>query len=189
MHMDEIKIIIWIVIGLVYLFARKKKAQPTPTARWPSEASEEYDAPEPTKPTTFDELLREIQGVKRQESTPQPTPSTEFSDRPAARREIEQEIFEDDAEVGKKQLEDTQYDYRQHDRVYDLYENAKSQAFLRPSLEETLKIDDTIVRFDQFKGYELETKRNKAAEFFKELKDPQGFRKAFILSEILKKRF
>ncbi len=176
--MDELKIIVWIVIGLIYLFARRKKpAQPPVEAR-----GEEQDIPETAKPMSFEELLQEIQGMKKEEVQPLPAKAI---DRPPVKRDWEY----NGSTEGRNPVEDTQYDYREHDKIYDVYEDARKQAFLRPSLEETSKLSDTIVRFKQFKEYENEGKRNLAGEFFKELKEPQGFRKAFIMSEILKKRF
>jgi hypothetical protein len=114
-------------------------------------------------------LLDEIQGSKQLKPQPQMMPS-----------ELKQE---------RKILEDTDYDYRKHDDIYDIYENAKKEAFLRPSLEETLKLEDTIVRFNPFKGYQREESRNLAAELAKEIQNPTGFKKAFIMSEILQRRF
>jgi hypothetical protein len=183
--MDELKIIFWIVIGLVYLFARRKKAQPQVEDRTTGRRVED-EGPEPARPVTFEELLQEIQGMKKKE-VPPPTISPVPVNRAPANQEWEQEY--DDEPKGKKQLEDTQYDYRDHDKIYDVYEKAKEQAFFRPSLEETVKLEDTIVRFKQFKTYEMDKRQILGEEFFKELKDPHGFKKAFIMSEILKKRF
>ena len=183
--MDELKIIFWIVIGLVYLFARRrKKPQEFPAEQRSPESEEERRIPEPTKPLSFEELLSEIQGMKKEETVAEPSPGDSGSGT-RSRRE-----WQYAGEVGeKKTLEGAAYDYREHDKIYQVYEDAKSLAFHRPSLEETVKLQDTIVRFKQFKVYETGTKRNLAAEYFKELKEPQGFKKALILSEILRKRF
>lgn len=176
--MDELKIIFWIIIGLVYLFARRKKPVEPPSERRRVDSDEAQDVPETARPMSFEDLLQEIQGMKKKEEVrPEPVESVDRSWE-----------YTEPAE-GKKQLEDTQYDYREHDKIYDVYEEARKQAFLRPSLEETSKLEDTIVRFKQFKVYQTESKRNLSEGFFRELKEPQGFKKAFIMSEILKKRF
>lgn len=180
----EIKVIIWIILGLIYLFARRKK---TPVASRPAQPSQDRDENESTeggRPQTFEELLREIEGVKR----PEPEPAT--FDLPPAQREKEKELttYDYDAPAGKKQLEDTYYDYRDHDKIYEVYEEAKKQAFYRPSLEETVRLTDTIVRFEP-KKYNVEQRQNKATEFLNELKNPKSFRKAFLLSEVLKPKF
>ena len=70
-----------------------------------------------------------------------------------------------------------------------MYEEGKKQAFLRPSLEETMKLEDTIVKFEKFKVFEEEEKQNVLAEYVRDLEDPEGFKKAFVLSEVLQRRF
>ena len=97
--------------------------------------------------------------------------------------------YDDALEDEAKSLEKTDYTYPQPSKANDIYEKAKQEAFYRPSLEETLKLSDTVVRFGQFKGYEREDRISPAAEFAKEIKDPSSFKKAFIMSEILKRRF
>lgn len=177
--MDELKIIFWIIIGLVYLFARRKKpAGPLPERRR-EEMDEAQDAPETAKPMTFEDLLEEIQGMKKKETEVKPEPI----------ESVDRDWEYTEPSEAKKQLEDAQYDYREHDKIYEVYEEARKQAFLRPSLEETSKLEDTIVRFKQFKVYQTENRRNLSEEFFRELKEPQGFKKAFVMSEILKRRF
>ncbi len=188
--MDELKILFWIVIALVYLFARKKKKPAPPTSSQPAD-SEEYETQAPTsnKPMTFEDLLREIEGSKKPERNPLPVPKP-FVQEPV---KPEWQPYNYDEEVIKekkqKPLEDTNYDYRKHDKIYEEYDNATKYAFLRPSLEETMKIEDTIVRFNQFKGYQTETKSRFRDDLLRELKNPQSFRKAFILSEILQRKF
>lgn len=182
--MDELKIIFWIIIGLVYLLSRRKKSQPPPVPQRPAESHGGYEPPAPPKASTFEELLREIEGMKK--PGPQPAPSY---NRPPAKRESDYVDYDDNLEDEKKVLEDSKYDYHNQDKIYDVYEEAKKQAFVRPSLEETVKLEDTIVRFKQFKGYQTETRKNLVEDYLKELKDPAGFKKAFIMSEILKKRF
>ena len=178
--MDEVKIIIWIVIGLVYLFSRrKKKPVPSDPSRTP-ESDHDVDTPAP-QPVSFEELLREIQGMKKPAAPPKPIP--EVANEKKAWEPYPYKVEE------RKQLEDANYDYRDNDKIYEIYDNATKQAFNRPSLEETVKLKDTIVRFNQFKEYETNTNLSLVEEYVKELKDPKGFKKAFIMSEILQRRF
>ncbi len=178
--MDEVKIIIWIIIGLVYLFSRrKKKPVPSDPSKTP-ESDQEFDAPAP-QPVTFEELLREIQGKKKPAPVPQPIPSIETEKQPWAPFPYKVEE--------RKQLEDKDFDYRDNDKIYEIYDNATKEAFNRPSLEETVKLKDTIVRFEQFKEYDTKGSHNLVEEYMKELKNPKGFKKAFIMSEILQRRF
>ncbi|GHM98963.1 hypothetical protein WSM22_04530 [Cytophagales bacterium WSM2-2] len=172
--MGEIKIIIWIIIGIIYLISRaRKKAEAPPPPRTDYQPSE----PEPfDKPVSFEDLLREIQASKQPK--PQPVPA-----KPAY------VDYDDDLEEEEKPIEKTDYSYRSQDQIYETYEKAKQEAFHRPSMEETLKLENTIVRFGQFKNYTPDVKPSLAAEYAQGLRDPGNFRKAFILSEILNRRF
>lgn len=167
----SIKVIIWIIIGVLYLISRaRKKAEPTnsrPEAK-PSEP-QSFD-----KPVTFEELLKEIQASKQ----PKPQPVLTKN---------EPVDYDDDIEEDAKPF--GRVDYRKEDKIYETYEKAKEEAFHRPTMEETLKLENTIVRFGQFKNYALEDRPSLAAEYAKDLRDPGNFKKAFVLSEILNRRF
>lgn len=176
--MDDFKVILWIIIGLIYLFARRKKEEPAPRRQRPVEDAEPVEPQEPA-PKTFEELLREIEGMKQ----PQPPP------RPVERQP---EVVDYDENIGEEErdLEDVTPSYRRDDeQIYQVYEQAKAQAFSRPSLEETVKLEDTIVRFKQFKGYEKEGRSNALHEYLQDLRDPKGLKKAFVLSEVLRPKF
>ncbi len=164
------KIIIWIIIGIVYLISRARKKQQTPP-----ETPAEYESEIPAKPVSFEDLLKEIQASKAPK--PQPKPVQQYTD------------YDDDLEEEEKDLEKVDYSYRNQDQIYETYEKAKKEAFNRPSMEETLKLENTVVKFGQFKGYEQDTQPALAAQFAKDLQDPANFRKAFILSEILNRKF
>jgi hypothetical protein len=124
----------------------------------------------PQKTLTFEDLLREITEAKR----PKEEPVVDYDD----------ELAEEEQD-----LEEVDYDYRKDNKVYETYEEAKRQAFNRPSLEETMKVENTVVSFGKFKVFEQAAERNLAAEYLKDFKDPQGFKKAVVLSEILKRKF
>lgn len=185
--MDDLKIVFWILLGLIYIFARKKKKDtpaPSRTQRREAGGDAGTDSPVPG-PKSFEELLREIQEMKA--PAKEPTPVTTY-DRPPVKRVPEYVDYDDEIEEEKTSQEEKPYDYRQQDKIYQVYEDAKNLAFERPSLEETIKLEDTIVRFKQFKGYEIGAKPHIAEGIMKDLKDPQGFKKAFLLSEILNRR-
>jgi hypothetical protein len=93
------------------------------------------------------------------------------------------------AKKKEKDLERTDYNYRDDNSIYETYEKAKQDAFAKPSLEETLKLKDTDMTFGQFKGYQHVEQKSQASEILKDFHDPVGFRKAFIMSEILKTKF
>jgi len=173
--MGEIKIIIWIVLGIIYLISRARKKQAPDSTPKPVE---DYST---DKPVTFEELLKEIQGAKATKQQPQPVlnPVEEY-------KTVD---YDDDLKEEEQPQEKTDYSYKNQDTIYETYERARQEAFLRPSMEETLKLENTIVRFGQFKSYEQQARPSLAREYGKDLRDVTNFRKAFILSEILNKRF
>ena len=173
--MGELKIIIWIILGIIYLVSRARKKQvPEP----PPKPAEDYSD---NKPVTFEELLKEIQSAK----APKPQPQSVLE--PA--KEFQVVDYDDDLKDEEQPLEKTDYTYQNQDTIYETYEKAKQEAFFWPSMEETLKLENTIVRFGQFKGYEQQLRPSLAREYGKDLQDRANFRKAFILSEILNRRF
>jgi hypothetical protein len=175
--MDNIQFWIWLIIIVVTFLARakKKKPQDEPT----SYGGQTIDRnPEPTqKPISFEDLLREIQATKAPQPKPVPQKTIEYTD------------YDDDLEEEVKEVERVDYKKRDQDQTFDTYEKAKLAAFNRPSLEETMKVEDTVVKFGQFKGYQQDTEVNVLAEYVKELQNPTSFKKAFILSEVLNRRF
>jgi hypothetical protein len=184
--MDDFKIWFYLILGAIYLISRlrKKNGSSTPSETYrPETPASEYDnqpADKP-KPLTFDELLREITQAKEpQQPTYQPTsiPKTDYVD------------YDDDLKEEGEDLENTGYEeYRRPEVPSRVYEEAKAAAFYRPSLEETLKIQDTVVNFSKFKVFEEDKKRNLLEEYTTDLRDPEGLKKAVVLSEILNRRF
>src|SRR6185369_6923554 len=107
----ELKIIIWIIIGIIYLVSRSRKKQEPPVQ------SPEVEHENPSQPVTFEELLKEIQTAKKK---PEPRPIAQYTS------------YEEKPEREEKILEDTDYNYRDHDKIYEIYEKAKQEAFHRP---------------------------------------------------------
>jgi len=169
--MSELKIIIWVILGIIYLVSRSRKKQPVAGTPPRTETPTEHE------PVTFEELLREIQASKSPPPTVAPVPAVLDSKRAWERSEEAQS------------LEEVNVNNRNDDDIYETYEKARREAFLRPSMEETMKLEDTVVRFGQFKGYERQEKSSLAAAYAADLRNPADFKKAFILSEILNRRF
>ncbi|MBS1558752.1 MAG: hypothetical protein JST69_08475 [Bacteroidetes bacterium] len=163
----NLKVIFWIIVGIVYIITKMRGKPATPPSAPPEPGHE------PEKGLTFEELLREIQGTKQPAPPIQPTPAMDEAE------DIEEE----------KPIEQVDYSYRDHDKIYETYEKAKQEAFLRPSMEETMKLENTIVRFGQFKNYVVEEQLSLAAQYARDLRNPDDFKKALILSEILNRRF
>jgi hypothetical protein len=175
--MDSFQFWLYVIIGVVYLISRMRK-KPADQPVEPPDSEQErqpgrtsppvFNAP--PKTLTFEDLLREITESKQ----PKQEPVVDYDD------EVEEEA---------KDLEEVDYDYRKDNKVYEAYEEAKKQAFFRPSLEETMKVENTVVSFGKFKEFERVAETNLAAEYLKDFSDPAGFRKAVVLSEILKRKF
>jgi hypothetical protein len=177
--MDSFQFWLYVIIGLIYLLsrARKKKADQSPgpvdaREERPFSSSPRHQENKP-KQLSFEELLKEITESKQQ------------------RQPMEEPVvdYDENLEEEEKDLEDVEYDHRKQDKTYEVYEEAKKQAFHRPSLEETLKLQDTVVSFGKFKAFEKGAETNLAAEYLKEFHDPDGLKKAVVMSEILKRKF
>lgn len=167
----DIQFWVWVIIIVITLIARaNKKKEPQSPPFDPSTGND------PSKPISFEDLLREIQAAKAPKPVAQPAKSNEID-------------YDDDLEEEAKPIERPEFAYSD-DHIYETYEKAKREAFSKASLEETMKVEDTVVRFSQFKGYQqVEQPTNRLAEYIQELRDPEGFKKAFIMSEILGRRF
>ncbi len=178
--MDE-KIWIYIVIGIIYfLFNRLRKKSPADEreVERPVDSSSEYDRP---KPVSFEDLLKEITEGK------QPAPPV-IEQKPQYRQPEPQPVYvdyDDEIQDEERSLEKVTFD---QERTNEIYENAKKQAFNRPSLEESLKLADVNTTFGKFKEFEIKTERNFLSEYTKDLRDPKGLKKAVILSEVLNRK-
>lgn len=175
--MDSFQFWLYVIIGVIYLISRLRKRpvnQPgeVPDIKSEKQAGRSTQSPKSIPKTlTFEDLLRQITESKTQ---PKQEPVVDY-----------EEELEEEEEV----LEDVNYDYRKDNKAFETYEEAKKQAFFRPSLEETMNVKDTVVTFGKFKEFEKETGPDLAAGYLKDFKDPEGIKKAVVLSEILKRKF
>lgn len=184
--MDKFQFWLYVIIGIIYVLTRFKKKPQQPPKDLPEYKPEKpartFDLP-PARPTapsasaprpmSFEELLREITEGKSAER-PAESPVVDY----------------DDVLVEEEQdLEDVNYDEKRRDPVAVEYEDAKRAAFNRLSLEETMHLEDTDVRFGKFKVFEKEDERNLLNEYMADLRDPEGWKKAVVMSEILKRKF
>jgi hypothetical protein len=119
-------------------------------------------------------MLKEITEGKSQETT---RPQQEYVD------------YDDLIEEEEKDLEDVDYDYRKQDKIYDVYDEGKREAFNKLSLEETMKVDDTVVSYERFKAFEKQQNRDLVQVYLTDFKDPDGLKKAVVMSEILQRKF
>lgn len=177
----DIQFWIWIIVIVITLIARankKKPGQESPPDNYPEPPLPPSTSRQP-KAVTFEDLLREIQGQKT---------LAKHAPAPAPQKQYDFVDYDDDIKDEEEDLEDVDYDASRDDEVFKTYEAAKKQAFNRPSLEEVAPVGE-VVRFDHFKEYNTPKKKRPSLGFLKELKDPQGFKKAFIMSEIIKRKY
>jgi hypothetical protein len=167
---------IWLIIIVVTLIARANKKKPQ---TFDQERTQNPSAPtQESKPVSFEDLLREIQASK--------APKPVLKQVPVAPKQ-DFEDYDDNLEEENKSLERAA-PYSE-DRTYETYENAKKAAFSRASLEETMHIEDTEIKFGKFGEYSKVETKSVASQYAEELRSPQSFKRALILSEILNKRF
>ncbi|MFN3841181.1 MAG: hypothetical protein ACK4RF_10800 [Cyclobacteriaceae bacterium] len=181
--MDD-KIIYYLIIGAIYILYNwlKRKKQPLDNPADVDPPQGQATSQSQPKPLTFEELLREITEGKQQKPEPvieyeQPqTPHHEYVD------------YDDDLQgEAEEQEEEKAYDYKK-EVTYQQFEEAKQQAFYRKSMEETTRIEDVNIEFGRFKEFDKAQHRNLLEEYTKDLRDPEGFKKAFVLSEILNRK-
>lgn len=179
--MDNFQFWLYVIVAVIYLIsrARKKSKEQNAPVDFPDQETttipRSYDQPTSPKPKplTFEELLREITEAK--ESRPAPRPEPEYVD-------YDDEIEE---EEGKSMETITPIN---EERTTQVYEDAKKLAFYRPSLEETMKLEDTDTKYGKFAEFEIKEERNLLLEYSQDLRDPKGFKRALILSEILNRK-
>jgi hypothetical protein len=196
--MDVEKIWIYVVLAAIYGLSRLLKKDQKKPASTPRNESRETAAPrkrevpdrtpasrtftdtvnrpEPAKQQprtmTFEELMREIMEAKTMPPSQEP-------------------VVDYDDQIGEEErdLEDVNYDNRKDSEVIGTYERAKEEAFSRPSLEETMKVGDTVVTFGKFKEFDRRKDSNLAEEYLNDFSDMDKIRKAVVMSEILKPKF
>ena len=179
---------VYVIIAIIWFISRalKKAEPPKDIGEQRPERPVNYDPQRPAegpKPLmTFEELLKEITEAKAPRS---PEPS------PAPKTYPEYVDYDDEIPEEKQDLEEVSYRRREEEtrRANAVYEEAKRQAFVRPSLEETLNVNDTNMQFGKFKVFEQKQERNLLNEYTMDLQDPEGLKKAFVMSEILNRKF
>ncbi len=181
----DIQFWIYIVIGVIYFLSKLLKKSEQPPEKTQDNRPERRPAAETVqtgtdrpKKLTFEELLREItEGKQPEKPVFQPAPQRKY------------ENFDDDLKDEAQSLEEINYDERNDNKVYKAYEDAKSRVFQRSSLEETMRLTDTVMDFGKFKIFEEEKKRNLSDDYIKIFRNPEGLKQAVVMSEILKRKF
>lgn len=175
--MDNLQIWIYVILGIVYLIGKaRKKPEPIPNQRrgqQPTESTME----EGPKPLSFEDLLREITEAKELSTSPKPVykPAQEFEDY-------------DDELVQEVEPVRPDYDYRKQE-TYKTFEQSKYEAFNRLSYEDTMKLEDTDVKFGKFQAFEEDNKPSMASQIAEDFADVDKVKRAFIMSEIFNRKY
>ena len=185
--MDNLQIWLYVIVGLIYLLSRffkKNTDQPTdfPDASNPENPARRFEVPterpvttSKPKTLTFEELLQEITQAKTRAPGEPPVQEPYVN-------------YDEEVPVEEQDLEDVNYNYRK-DKVVQDYDSGKSNAFLRTSLEDTLKLEDTEITFGKFKAFEDQEQNNPLERYVNDIYDADSLKKAVVLSEILKTKF
>lgn len=165
-----------VVVFSIWAQIRKKKApqsdqDPAPPYRG--------DDP-PPKPISFEDLLREIQQTRAPQNQPPPVLQVPYNEYD----EVDDD--EPDRRPEEQSLEKTQPVFA---NSFEIYEKAKAEAFVRPSLEETLKVEDTDMRFGQFDKYQHVQEVVPAKSFAETFRNFDEFKRAFVMAEILQRKY
>ncbi len=173
---------IWLIVIVITLIARankKKPGQAPPQDELPDFSGDAQPSRQP-KAVTFEDLLREIQGEKERSRQP-------VRQEPKVEKKYDYVDYDDDIPDEIQDLEDVEYDHTKDEEIFKKYEEAQKEAKYEPVIAKREGVG-RIVRSEHFKEYDLK-KRKPSFNFLNELKDPQGFKKAFIMSEILNRKY
>lgn len=172
---------IYIVIGAIYFLSRMLK-KPEPETPEPTGPKRRPEPAAPSRPVrteqterprqlTFEELLREITEAK-QTPRPEPVPEPQYRG------------YEEVPESEARGLEDVTANEA---NVYQTYEQTATME--RKSLEETLRLADTEVKFGKFEAFREQQRETRAEEYRKLIRNPASLRQAVVMSEILARKF
>ncbi|HLT74630.1 MAG TPA: hypothetical protein VKZ68_06075 [Ohtaekwangia sp.] len=183
-----------VIIGIIYVLSRilkknqaaEKEVPDNTRERRQSEARRQREVPQ-EQPMTFEDLLREItEGKMGRQSEQGPQSRPEPVRQQQRYSNYDEEVAEEEVQ---EVLEDVNYDYRTRDKLYREYEEAKQEAFERKSLEETMTLESTDMSYGKFKEFETQEKKHPMRQYLEGLHDPENLKKAFVVSEILQRKF
>ena len=156
--MDDLSIILYIVIGIIYLLSRVFRSKETPPQVPDEEMQEEYEQSqgrppkEKRKPSTFEELLREFSG----ETEIQEKPKKDFKQSPAT-----PDLKQQKADAME----------RMDDEIREVYEKSISQKGELKTIDELVEIKDTKKKVQVIDIKSKEKKKLKASKYARMLKN------------------
>ena len=177
---------IYVVIIAIYFLSRLfKKPEQAPKESPESERPERRgplrtDLPpaEVPRQLTFEELLREItegKQAQKQQREPEPVPAYDS--------------YEKDPGEEARSLEQIDLNTPENANRWKPYEEIPVRAVERKSLEETLRLGDTVINFNKFEAFENRSRTRLLDDYLKIIRNPATLRQAMVMSEILKRKF
>lgn len=188
--MDEFKILVYIIIGLIWVISRALKKKPQDMSTDNGDAKPVAGGGSKAPQMTFEDLLKEITEAKV--AQPQPVQRTTPSQTVRPVSEVTETYVVDYDEDLKEEIQDLEVVGNEVDDSWKrnkIYEEGKRVAFNRATLEGTLQLSDTDMKFGKFKEFDQKEQTNVLQNYLSELQDPEGLKKAVIMSEILNRRF
>lgn len=188
--MDNLQFWLYVIIGVIYLITqvrKKSKEQSIPpqspvprkevseNPRWKPEQTSSSPTP---KTISFEDLLREITEAKI------PKSEQEYQ----SYEDAEYVNYDDDLTEEGINAEEV-VTSTTNDSIYKELALAKSRDYASESLESSLKLENVKMDYGRFKEFETASNINLLELYTRELRDPEGFKKAVILTEVLKPKY
>ena len=207
--MDGIQILIYIAVAVIYLILKgvNKGAKPLENGNPPAEANDNTPIPHPanlpprkTGPSSFEDLLNEFGEVTHKKEKQGQEKKAEAN---AARKKAEQTLDNTRKKVSQRMVQpETEggFEVREQERRERYANEEFSLEHFKPSYETKAGkinyedpskaiyegLDDHKKRFAPF---DIEVRPTKVINYACLLKDPKSIQTAFILGEILKRKF
>ncbi len=179
--MDDLELYIYLALGVIYFLSRafrKKKPVTPPQNQRKTDSREDYDqAPQKEKPVSFEDLLREFTGQKKE---PEYDYEEEYKE--------DDRSYDGDSYYREEEKSGTEYEtaeeveYKSYDEVYDVNKDLKT-------LDE--QVDLELSKKKRFEEYKIEEGVNiHTAKRFRELlQNKDSIKDAIILKEILDRKY
>lgn len=177
--MDNIQTWVYVIFAVIYFLSRAlKKKKPQEQADNRPTSALDTEEPTTSKPTSFEDLLEEITGMREIKEDIKPSSPKN------------KEIIEKPIEVAKKpepKFEEGRTRRFSDDESRKIYERSIARA---ESSSEGKDDDDYARLKSKLKSKTLEEDSNELAQDIKEmLQDPESAQKAVILGEILNRKY
>jgi hypothetical protein len=180
--MDDLELYIYIALGVIYFLSRAfRKKKPVAPPRNQRNAEPDYGnnrAPQKEKQVTFEDLLREFTGQKKE-----PVYDYEEEEGEADVSSYEEESYYSEEELREKEYADREeVEYKSYDEVYNVNKDFKT-------LDE--QVDIELNKKKRFEEYKIEEQVNvHTAKRFRELlQNKDSIKDAIILKEILDRKY